>query len=87
MKLLKTRSLKKLISFKKLIKLRDEKMTNPSQGKEDPYMRRNKIKFAKFYTLKGVVIFVDRFKKLLSSEQNWQKNNVNYESIQKILER
>ena len=61
-------------------------MPNPTEGKEDPYMRRNKIKFAKFYTIKGVVIFVDRFKKLLSSEQNWQDNNVNYESIQKVLE-
>lgn len=86
LKLLKTSSLKKLIASKKLIKLREEKMANPSQGKEDPYMRRNKIKFAKFYTLKGVVIFVDRFKKLLSSENTWQKSMVDYESIQKVLD-
>ena len=64
-------------------------MANPSQGKEDPYMRRNKIKFAKFYAKQnseGVVIFVDRFKKLLSSEQNWQQSSVDYAVIQKILD-
>jgi len=84
--LLKTNSLKKLIAFKRLVKVRDDKMPNPVQGKEDPYMMRHKIKFAKFYAERGVVIFVDRFKKLLSSEQSWQQSNIDYKKIQKILD-
>ena len=86
LKLLKTSTLKKLIAFKKLVKVREDKMPNPVHGKEDPFMLRNKIKFAKFYVDKGVVIFVDRFKKLLSSEQKWQQSNVDYKKIQRTLD-
>ena len=71
--LLRTSTLQKLISSRKLVKVREEKMQNPSIGKEDLYMIRHKLKFAKFYTANGHTIFVDRFKKLLQSEQNLQQ--------------